>query len=161
MLSKKLINNPSNCVNEAIEGILLTNSTVKRLGSLNVLIRSDIDEYKQDFVTLISGGGSGHEPAHAGYIGHGMLSAAVLGNVFASPSVSSIFATIKRCAGRKGVLVIVKNYTGDRLNFGMAIEKARGEGIDARMVIVEDDCALPLGQKMLFYPEGKSYLFVL
>ena len=125
--------------------------------------------------------GSGHEPAHAGFIGPGMLSSAVLGNVFASPSVSSILAAIRVCAGPKGVLLIIKNYTGlnhsslwkmgfffrnnhlhfpwlnlyfdyagDRLNFGMAMEQAKQEGIKAKMVIVEDDCALPIGKGRLF-----------
>jgi len=92
------------------------------------------------------GGGSGHEPAHAGFIGEGMLSGAVLGNVFASPSVASILAAIRIVAGPKGVLIIVKNYTGDRLNFGMAAETAKQEGIDVKLVIVADDCALPLGK---------------
>ena len=75
-----------------------------------------------------------------------MLSAAVLGNVFASPSVASIVAAIRVVAGPKGVLLVVKNYTGDRLNFGMAVEIAKQEGIDVKMVIVADDCALPLGK---------------
>lgn len=92
------------------------------------------------------GGGSGHEPAHAGYIGQGMLSGAVLGNVFASPSVNSILAAIRAVAGPKGVLLIVKNYTGDRLNFGIAAEKAKTEGIQTRMVVVDDDIALPPGK---------------
>jgi dihydroxyacetone kinase len=84
----------------------------------------------------------GHEPGMAGFIGDGMISAAVSGNVFASPSVSSILAAIRAVAGPKGVLVIVMNYTGDRINFGMAIEKAKAEGINVRMVKVNDDCAL-------------------
>ena len=95
---------------------------------------------------MVPGGGSGHEPAHAGYVGPGMLSAAVLGNVFASPSVSSILPAIRVVAGPMGVLLIIKNYTGDRLNFGMAAEMAKQEGILVEMVIVADDCALPLGK---------------
>jgi dihydroxyacetone kinase len=72
-----------------------------------------------------------------------MLSAAVLGNVYASPSISAILAAIRTCASPKGVLLIVKNYTGDRLNFGIALEKAKAEGIDGTIVVVDDDCALP------------------
>lgn len=103
-----------------------------------MLVRSDIASIKDKQVSLICGGGSGHEPAHAGYIGQGMLAGAVLGNVFASPPVHAILAAIRVCAGRKGVLLIVKNYTGDRLNFGMATERARAEGLLVQMVVVDD-----------------------
>ena len=121
-----------------VAGICLTNSRISRIQGLNVLVRKDINSIKDDQVTLISGGGSGHEPAHAGYIGQGMLSGAVLGNVFASPPVNAILAAIRVCAGAKGVLLIIKNYTGDRLNFGMALERARAEGIEIEMVVVDD-----------------------
>jgi len=141
---KKLINTPESCVEEAVEGAMLTDSSLLKVEGLNILVRSDIAHIKSRFVTLISGGGSGHEPAHAGFIGEAMLSAAVLGNVFASPSVASIVAAIRVCAGPRGVLLIVKNYTGDRLNFGMASEIAKQEGVDVMMVIVADDCALPV-----------------
>lgn len=143
---KTLINNPDTIVNDAIEGLCLLDSRIKRLGNLNVIVRADILDYKQNHVTLISGGGSGHEPSHAGFVGQGMLSAAVCGNVFASPSVSAILATIRACAGPKGVLLIVKNYTGDRLNFGMALEQARQEGIKVMMAIIADDVALEEGK---------------
>lgn len=113
-ITKKLINEPTLCVDEAIQGLLMINSNLCRLGHLQVVLRKDVDRVRASHVTLISGGGSGHEPAHAGYIGEGMLTAAVLGNVFASPPVSSILAAIRACAGTKGVLLIVKNYTGDR-----------------------------------------------
>lgn len=119
-------------------GICLSNPQVSRIQGLNVLVRSDIQTAKEQQVTLICGGGSGHEPAHAGYIGHGMLAGAVLGNVFASPPVHAILAAIRVCAGTKGTLLIIKNYTGDRLNFGMATERARGEGINVEMVVVDD-----------------------
>eukprot|EP00598_Pedospumella_elongata_P012347 CAMPEP_0185014646 /NCGR_PEP_ID=MMETSP1098-20130426/99424_1 /TAXON_ID=89044 /ORGANISM="Spumella elongata, Strain CCAP 955/1" /LENGTH=627 /DNA_ID=CAMNT_0027543743 /DNA_START=39 /DNA_END=1922 /DNA_ORIENTATION=- len=145
-MQKKLVNSPSRCVEEAIEGVLFSDSNLQRVEGLNILIRKDIAEHKANFVSVISGGGSGHEPAHAGFIGEGMLSGAVLGNVFASPSVASILAAIRIVAGPKGVLIIVKNYTGDRLNFGMAAETAKQEGIDVKLVIVADDCALPLGK---------------
>ncbi|MBV8865545.1 MAG: dihydroxyacetone kinase subunit L, partial [Acidobacteriaceae bacterium] len=91
---------------------------------------------------LISGGGSGHEPAHAGYIGPGMLSAAVAGEIFTSPSAESVLAAIRAVTGRLGALLIVKNYTGDRLNFGLAGEMARAEGLLIETVIVADDVAL-------------------
>jgi dihydroxyacetone kinase len=105
---------------------------------LDILVRTDITTVRDSHVTLVSGGGSGHEPAHAGFIGPGMLSAAVLGNVFASPPVHAILAALRVSAGVKGVLVIIKNYTGDRLNFGMAIERARAEGLKVEMVVVDD-----------------------
>lgn len=94
-------------------------------------------------VTLLSGGGSGHEPAHAGYVGRGMLTAAIAGGVFASPPVSSILAALRAIRSPGGSLMIFKNYTGDRLNFGIALEQARSEGVDVRMVIVGEDTALP------------------
>lgn len=146
MSTKKLINSVSQIACDALEGLLLTNTNLKRIGNLNIVCRNDILTYKNEFVTLISGGGSGHEPAHGGFIGDGMLSAAVLGNVFASPSVSTILAALRTCGGARGALLIVKNYTGDRLNFGMAMELAKQEGIECMMVIVEDDCALPEGK---------------
>ena len=91
---------------------------------------------------MLSGGGSGHEPAHAGYIGAGMLSAAVAGEVFTSPSADTVFAAIKAVAGKPGALLVVKNYTGDRLNFGLAAEMARAQGIPVEMIVVDDDVAL-------------------
>ena len=93
-------------------------------------------------VAVFSGGGSGHEPAHAGYIGAGMLSAAVAGEIFTSPSSDSVFAAIQAVAGKPGALLVVKNYTGDRLNFGLAAEMARAEGIPVEMLMVDDDVAL-------------------
>lgn len=146
MRTLKLVNESSGCVEDAVEGMCLSNPNISRLKGLNVLVRSDIATIKDQQVTLISGGGSGHEPAHAGYIGEGMLAGAVLGNVFASPPVHAILAAIRVCAGKKGVLLIIKNYTGDRLNFGMALERARAEGFKVQMVVVDDDRALPPGK---------------
>ena len=100
------------------------------------------EQARERQVAVLSGGGSGHEPAHAGYIGAGMLSAAVAGEVFTSPSSDSVFAAIKAVAGKPGALLVVKNYTGDRLNFGLAAEMARAEGIPVEMIIVDDDVAL-------------------
>ncbi|MEC9343743.1 MAG: dihydroxyacetone kinase subunit DhaK, partial [Pseudomonadota bacterium] len=94
-------------------------------------------------VALVSGGGSGHEPAHVGFVGQGMLTAAVCGDVFASPSVDAVLAAILTVTGKAGCLLIVKNYTGDRLNFGLAAERARTFGLNVSMVIVDDDVALP------------------
>ena len=94
-------------------------------------------------VALVSGGGSGHEPSHAGFVGQGMLTAAVCGDVFASPSVDAVLAGILAVTGAAGCLLIVKNYTGDRLNFGLAAERARALGLRVSMVIVDDDIALP------------------
>ncbi|KGL85323.1 Bifunctional ATP-dependent dihydroxyacetone kinase/FAD-AMP lyase (cyclizing), partial [Tinamus guttatus] len=100
-------------------------------------------------VALLSGGGSGHEPAHAGYIGKGMLTGVVAGTVFASPAVGSILAAIRAVtqAGAAGTLLIVKNYTGDRLNFGLALERMRAEGADVQMVVVGDDSAFATQKK--------------
>eukprot|EP00037_Helgoeca_nana_P030497 m.377545 g.377545 ORF g.377545 m.377545 type:complete len:239 (-) comp28206_c0_seq4:1591-2307(-) len=128
-----------------VAGVLATTPSLRKVVGHNVLVRADIETIRCTQVTLISGGGSGHEPAHAGYIGAGMLSAAVLGGMFASPSVGAILAAIRTCTvrGAPGCLLIVKNYTGDRLNFGLALEKARADGLDVEMVVVADDCALP------------------
>ena len=92
---------------------------------------------------IVSGGGSGHEPAHAGLVGKGLLTAAVCGDVFASPSVDAVLAAIVAVTGPAGCLLVVKNYTGDRLNFGLAAERAKGLGLKVEMVIVADDIALP------------------
>jgi dihydroxyacetone kinase len=139
---KKLINNPRDVVHEMVDGLVALFPGLARLSSYNVLLRSDIDAVRNTQVAVISGGGSGHEPAHAGYIGAGMLTAAVAGEVFTSPSVDSIYAAIKTVAGKQGVLLIVKNYTGDRLNFGLAAEIARAEDIQVETVVITDDIAL-------------------
>lgn len=94
-------------------------------------------------VAVISGGGSGHEPAMAGYVGPGMLAAAVAGDVFASPSTRAVYEAILKVTGAAGCLVVVLNYTGDRLNFGMAIERATAEGLKVELTAVADDCGVP------------------
>lgn len=141
---KKLINDPRNVVPEMLEGLVRVDPGLTRLEGHNVLLRADFAENRGTHrqVALISGGGSGHEPAHAGYVGQGMLSAAVLGDVFTSPPADEVLAAIRAVAGSAGVLLIVKNYTGDRINFGLAAELARAEGIPVEMVIVADDVAL-------------------
>lgn len=140
---KKLINEPQHVVDDMLEGIVRGSEILSLIPDVRVVVRSDLDAHKMaGKVALISGGGAGHEPAHAGYIGQGMLTAAVSGAVFASPSVDQVLAAIRLCATPRGVLLIVKNYTGDRLNFGLAAEIAKGEGIDVEMVVVGDDVAL-------------------
>uniref|UniRef100_H3CIW3 Triokinase/FMN cyclase n=1 Tax=Tetraodon nigroviridis TaxID=99883 RepID=H3CIW3_TETNG len=145
---KKLINSPDSCVDEALCGLVRANGGLSLLNGHRVVIRSDLNNLKGK-VALLSGGGSGHEPAHGGYVGAGMLSAAVAGGVFASPPPASILSAILSLhnAGASGVLLIVKNYTGDRLNFGLATEQARNHGVAAEMVIVADDCAFELPRK--------------
>jgi len=139
---KKFINRPENAVEEMLEGFAILSPGLVRLAGHKVLLRADTDRIRDLQVAIISGGGSGHEPAHAGYIGTGMLSAAVAGEVFTSPDTDSIYAAIKAVAGKPGALLVVKNYTGDRLNFGLAAEMARSEGIPVEMIIVDDDVAL-------------------
>jgi triose/dihydroxyacetone kinase / FAD-AMP lyase (cyclizing) len=112
------------------------------LAGHKVMLRNDAEQVREQQVAIISGGGSGHEPAHAGYVGAGMLSAAVAGEIFTSPSSDSVYAAIKAVTGKPGALLVVKNYTGDRLNFGVAAEMARAEGIAVETVIVNDDVAL-------------------
>ncbi|MBY2934258.1 dihydroxyacetone kinase subunit DhaK [Rhizobium leguminosarum] len=142
---KHFFNRRENIVTEALDGLLLTSSKgrLARLDSfpdIKVILRADWDKSK---VAIISGGGAGHEPSHAGFVGRGILTAAVSGEIFASPSVDAVLTAIRAVTGEKGALLIVKNYTGDRLNFGLAAEKARAEGFDVEMVIVADDIAIP------------------
>ena len=139
---KKLINDPRNVVREMLEGIVDIEPGLALLEGETVVLRAELPEYNQRKVAVISGGGSGHEPAHAGYVGAGMLTAAVAGDVFTSPSVDAVLAAIRAVAGPAGVLLVVKNYTGDRLNFGLAAELAQQEGIPAEIVVVADDVAL-------------------
>ncbi len=137
---KKLINNVNNIVTEMLDGITLSyGDIVKRIEGFNVITRTNIDKNK---VALISGGGSGHEPAHAGYVGTGMLSAAVAGEIFTSPTPDQILEGVKATAGKSGALLIIKNYTGDILNFEMAADMASAMGIACEKVVVNDDIAL-------------------
>uniref|UniRef100_UPI00289770EA dihydroxyacetone kinase subunit DhaK n=1 Tax=Pantoea sp. CTOTU49201 TaxID=2953855 RepID=UPI00289770EA len=144
-MSQFFMHEKNDLVNEAIEGVLLStpwhNLSRLDLGDeIRVVVRSDWDKSK---VALISGGGSGHEPAHAGFVGKGMLTAAVCGDIFASPSVDAVLNAIVNVTGDAGCLLIVKNYTGDRLNFGLAAEKAKNLGYKVELVMVQDDIALP------------------
>jgi dihydroxyacetone kinase len=139
---KKLINRPENVVREMLEGVVALSPACAIMANENVVVQSGLEEATRRYVAVISGGGSGHEPAHAGYVGPGMLTAAVAGDVFTSPSADAIFAAIRAASGPAGAVVIVKNYTGDRLNFGMAAEMARAAGIPVEIVVVADDVAL-------------------
>jgi len=126
---KKLINSPRTVVREMLEGLADLQAGLAILDSENVVLRAGLPAAAQRPVALLSGGGSGHEPAHAGYVGDGLLTAAIAGEVFTSPSVDAVLAGIRASAGPAGAVLIVKNYTGDRLNFGLAAELARADGI--------------------------------
>lgn len=139
---KKFINRAEDVVEEMLQGMIVLYPACARLPGHKVLIRADAAGARERQVALVSGGGSGHEPAHAGYLGAGMLSAAVAGEVFTSPSSDSVFAAIQAVSGTPGSLLVVKNYTGDRLNFGLAAEMSRAQGIPVRIVLVDDDVAL-------------------
>jgi dihydroxyacetone kinase-like protein len=137
---KKIINQPEQVVEEMLSGMVSAHPEyLTRLTGFNVLLRSCP---KADKVALVSGGGSGHEPAHAGYVGQGMLDAAVAGAVFTSPTPDQVFAAIQAVDRGKGVLLIIKNYSGDVMNFEMAAEMAEMEGIKVAKVVVNDDVAV-------------------
>jgi dihydroxyacetone kinase len=134
----------STLVNDALDGLVAASGgRLARLDGdpdIRVVLRAARDP---DTVAVVSGGGSGHEPAHAGFVGPGLLSAAVCGDVFASPSVDAVLAGILAVTGPAGCLLIIKNYAGDRLNFGLAAERARALGHRIETVVVSDDIALP------------------
>lgn len=137
---KKIINNPENVVSEMLTGVEIAEPSLKYLRGSEVIARRNADKSK---VAIISGGGSGHEPAMAGYVGKGMLDAAVSGNVFASPSPDRIIEAIHEVGGEKGVLLVIMNYSGDIMNFGMAAELAEMEGYKVLSVVTKDDVAVP------------------
>jgi dihydroxyacetone kinase-like protein len=137
---KKIINSPDTLVDEMLNGLVLAYPKyVTRVPDSFVIARS---ARKTGKVALVSGGGSGHEPSHAGFVGEGMLDAAVCGAVFTSPTPDEVFKAIKAVRTDAGVLLIIKNYTGDVLNFEMAMEMAEAEGIKVAKVIVNDDVAV-------------------
>ncbi len=140
---KKLINDPAHVVPEMLAGIASLSPSVALLDGYDVVLTADAAQRREREVVLISGGGSGHEPAHAGYVGAGMLGAAVAGDVFTSPTVDAVLAAILAASGEPGALLVVKNYTGDRLNFGLAAELARAQGRRVEIVVVADDVSLP------------------
>lgn len=138
---KAFINQTQDIVSESIDG-LLANDKLAKLDSfpeIRVVVRKDWDKSR---VALVSGGGSGHEPTHAGFVGEGMLTAAVCGDIFASPTVDAVLSAIMAVTGDAGCLLIIKNYTGDRLNFGLAVEQARALGYKVETITIGDDIAL-------------------
>lgn len=136
---KKIINKPMDVVAEALRGMELAHPELRYTPGYEVVSRRE----KADKVAVISGGGAGHEPAHAGYVGKGMLDAAVSGNVFSSPSPDRIGEAINQMDSGKGVLLIIKNYSGDIMNFGLASDLAQAEDIEVESVVVKDDVAVP------------------
>ncbi|WP_264815587.1 dihydroxyacetone kinase subunit DhaK, partial [Acidomonas methanolica] len=144
---KRFFNRRETVVADAVAGLLHSSAgaslaMLEPQDGITVVLRRERDGSK---VALVSGGGSGHEPAHAGFVGRGMLTAAVCGQLFASPGVDAVLAAILAATGEAGCLLIVKNYTGDRLNFGLAAEQARALGRKVETVIVADDVALGVG----------------
>lgn len=137
---KKIINKPENVVTEMLDGLAYVHSDlVHRVEGFDIIARN---EQAAGQVGLISGGGSGHEPAHAGFVGDGMLSAAIAGAVFTSPTPDQILEAIKEADQGAGVFMVVKNYSGDIMNFEMAQELAEMEGIEVASIVVDDDIAV-------------------
>src|SRR5437016_8558452 len=138
---KKLINKPEDVVKEALSGMQAAHSDLLRVDiEQQIIVRKDAP--KQGKVGVISGGGSGHEPMHGGFVGMGMLDAACPGAVFTSPVPDQVLAATRAVNGGAGVLHIVKNYTGDVLNFEMAAELAAADGIEVASVVTNDDVAV-------------------
>ncbi|HDR3328066.1 MULTISPECIES: dihydroxyacetone kinase subunit DhaK [Bacillus cereus group] len=136
---KKIINKPETLVMEMCNGMVMAHPELELLKKYKVIKKKEMNENK---VTLISGGGSGHEPAHAGLVGKGMLDAAVCGDVFASPSQIQVYQAIKETASKKGTLLIIKNYSGDIMNFKNGAHLAKEDGIEVDYVKVDDDIAV-------------------
>lgn len=148
---KKIINDPSNVVSEMVDGLVRAYPQyLTQIDGTEAVVRTSEDSMKGK-VGLVSGGGSGHEPAHAGYVGQGMLSVAVCGQVFTSPTPDQIYEAIKAVDQGQGVFCIVKNYSGDVMNFDMAKDLAEADGIDVKSVVVDDDIAV----KDSLYTQGR------
>src|SRR5689334_5984636 len=137
---KKLINSPDRVVDEALAGMAAAHPDLIRIEEPNIVVRKDAP--RKGKVGVISGGGSGHEPMHGAFVGLGMLDAACPGAVFTSPVPDQMLAATKAVDGGAGVLHIVKNYTGDVMNFEIAAELAAGEGIEVQAVVTNDDVAV-------------------
>lgn len=138
---KKIINNPTDVVSEALMGMQAAYpDKLVYTPKMEVISRK---EKKTDKVAVISGGGAGHEPLHAGFVGKGMLDAAISGNVFSSPSPDRIGSAIEQVSCGKGVLMVIKNYSGDIMNFGLSADLAEMEDIEVAQVVVKDDVAVP------------------
>lgn len=136
---KKIINSPDNVVTELCKGIVLAHPELDFIEKYKVIKKKEVNT---DKVSLISGGGSGHEPSHAGFVGKGMLDAAVCGDVFASPSTIQVYNAILATQSKKGTLLIIKNYSGDCMNFDAAAEMAQDDDITVEKVYVNDDVAV-------------------
>lgn len=148
---KKIINDPANVVDEMLDGLVRGYPQyVERIEGTGAIVRSD-KASMQGKVGLVSGGGSGHEPAHPGYVGKGMLSGAVAGQVFTSPTPDQIYAAIKAVNTGSGVFLIVKNYSGDVMNFDMAKDMAELDDIPVKSIVVDDDIAV----KDSLYTQGR------
>ncbi len=136
---KKIINVPENVVEEMLQGMVAAHPQyLKRVEGADVVVRAQ----KGEKVALVSGGGSGHEPSHGGFVGKGMLDGAVAGAVFTSPTPDQVYEAVKAVDSGKGVLLVIKNYTGDVMNFEMAAEMAEADGIKVEKVVVADDVAV-------------------
>jgi dihydroxyacetone kinase-like protein len=138
---KKFVNDPQNYVAEMLEGIALANpESLRYVPEFNLIARADAP--RTDKVTVIQGSGSGHEPAHVLAVGPGMLDAACPGDVFAAPPMDYVYETTKLLASPRGVLLLVNNYTGDRMSFEMAQELNQADGIDVRTLFIDDDVSV-------------------
>jgi len=140
---KKLINQPDEAVDESLSGLVASRHNLSLIEGRRVVVVNPLTDVKGR-VAVICGGGSGHEPAFAGYVGRGMLDGAIAGSVFTSPPVDDVLAAIMTLAenGATGVLILVINYTGDRINFGLAAERAKSRGVSCDIVALGEDCAL-------------------
>jgi len=143
MSGKKLINDPDSTVDEALSGLVASRHNLALIEGRRVVVVKDLADVKGR-VAVICGGGSGHEPAFAGYVGRGMLDGAIAGSVFTSPPVDDVLSAIMTLAesGASAVLILVINYTGDRINFGLAAERAKSTGVNCQIVSLGEDCAL-------------------
>lgn len=140
---KKIINEVENIVPEMISGLVRVNhELVKQIPNTTAVVRNDDDFADSQQVGIVSGGGSGHEPLHAGFVGDGMLSAALAGEIFTSPTPDQIYEAIKAVDHGQGVLLIVKNYSGDVMNFDMAKEMAEADDIKVKSIVVDDDISV-------------------
>ena len=145
---KKIINQVTDIVPEMVTGMVKSsNGLLRRIPNTQAVIRNDELFAQRPQVGLVSGGGSGHEPLHAGFVGAGMLTAAVCGEIFTSPTPDQIYAAIKAADQGQGVLLIVKNYSGDVMNFDMAQEMAQADNIKVATIVVDDDVSLPDSQQ--------------
>lgn len=138
---KKFVNNPQDYVPEMLRGIALANpDTLKYVPEYNLIMRTDAP--RDDKVSIVQGSGSGHEPAHVMAVGKGMLDAACPGDVFAAPPMDYVYETTKLLASQKGVLLLVNNYTGDRMAFDMSQELSQADGLNVRTLIIDDDVSV-------------------